>query len=149
MSFSISSGASSELNGTNLDVRLPESSSLVQPYLVASRRRGCGKKAFHHMELSDVYHRQCFHWKSHWLEAVTLAFGDLPVFARDFTIHLPLTRFMNHCAWWLCLEIVCLYRTVWSPAHRISMWYLCQLQSRLPLYYSRSYYEEPTGLEYM
>ena len=44
----------------------------------------------------------------------------------------------------LCLELVCLYRSVW-----ISMWYLCQLQSRLPLYYSQSYYEEPTGSEYM
>ena len=28
-----------------------------------------------------------FHWKSHWLEAVTLALGDLPVFASD--LHSP------------------------------------------------------------
>ena len=49
MSFSVSSGAWSELNGASLDVRQPESSSLDQPYSVASSGVGCVTKAFRHM----------------------------------------------------------------------------------------------------
>ena len=41
MNFSISSGASSELNGANLGVRHQESSSFDQSYLVASSGEGC------------------------------------------------------------------------------------------------------------
>ena len=49
VSFSISYGAWSKLNGAILDVRHPQSSSLDQSYLVASSHIGCFTKVFRHM----------------------------------------------------------------------------------------------------
>ena len=100
---SISSGAWSELNGANLDVRQPESSSLDQPYLVASSGIGCVTKAFHH-PVTYRYLWATFSLKESLVGGSDSCFGGLASVCQGLTIHLPLTRFINHCAWWIMLR---------------------------------------------
>ena len=103
MSFSISSGAWGELNGANIDVKQPESSSFDQPYLVASSGIGCVTKAFYHL-VTYRYLWATFSLKESLVGGSDSCFGGLVSVCQRLTIHLPLTRFINHCAWWIMLR---------------------------------------------
>ena len=53
----------------------------------------CYKSILPYGNLRDVYHGLCFHWKTRWLEAVSLALGHLPSiyqsgFCQGLAIHL-------------------------------------------------------------
>ena len=50
----------------------------------------------------DIYGLR-FHWKSHWLETVTLALGTSQCLPATCNSPAP-KRFMNHCACWIMLR---------------------------------------------
>ena len=103
--------------GAKLDVRQPESSSLNQPYLVASSGVGCVTKAF--LELVNYrYLWATFSRKESLVGGSDSCFGGLASVCQRLTIHQSLTRFFNHCAWWIMLRTWLLVSKCVDPCTR-------------------------------